>query len=359
MKSCPKSVRTLLAAFAAMGAIATISSGQSVTTAPVGAISTSVNASSDQKIGVTLLRPALYSGAVQSVASGTVTVSGTIASLGSQSKFVKFTTGALAGQWFALTSSSSSTVTVAENLATLGPVASDKFEVRPFWTLSTLLPNGGGLPVSADPFDPSSLVLVNDPQATGINIASSGSYFYHDGSSGFLSAGWYNGDGSLTAADGDVLSPEVHLTFRNGTSSVAKIVNVGDVPVSKVASTVVSRAAGDQDNLIYNPYPAAITLSTSGLSSNQVVKASSDVFNPEDQVLVFASGNTGINPPAAVSYFYHDGSSGFLGAGWYKNDGSLEGADSATIAHGAAIIIRKVASANSAVDWVPNVPYSL
>lgn len=359
MKSCPKSVRTLLAAFAAMGAIAATSFAQSVTTAPVGAVSVSVNASSDQKIGVTLLRPALYSGSVQSVASGTVTVAGTIASLGSQSKFVKFTTGSLAGQWFALTGSTTNTLTVAENLVSLGAVASDKFEVRPFWTLATLLPGGGGLPVSSDPFDPSSLVLVNDPQAVGINIPSSGSYFYHDGSSGFLSAGWYNGDGSLAAADTAVLSPEVHLTFRNGTSSVANIVNVGDVPTSRTANTVVSRSAGDQDNLIYNPYPAAITLSASGLASNQVVRPSSDVFNPGDQVLVFAAGNNGINPSASASYFYHDGTSGFLDAGWYKGDGSLESANTSTIAFGAAIVVRKVASVNSAVEWIPNLPYSL
>ena len=359
MKSCPKSVRTLLAAFAAVGAITTLSFAQSVTTAPVGAVSTSVNASSDQKIGVTLLRPALYSGAVQSVSSGTVTASGAVASLGSESKFLKFTTGALAGQWFVLTGSTASTLTVAENLATLGAVAADKFEVRPFWTLATLLPNGGGLPVSADPFDPTSLVLVNDPQSTGINLASSGSFFYHDGSSGFLSAGWYNGDGSLAEANTSVLSPEVHLTYRNGTASAVSIVNVGDVPVTKVANTIVSRAAGDQDNLVYNPYPASITLANSGLTSNQVVAASADVFNPGDQVLVYGPGNNGVNPAATLSYFYHDGSSGFLDAGWYKNDGSLEAANTDSIAFGAAIVVRKVASANAAVDWIPNLPYSL
>jgi len=349
----------LLSLIAAAGLSATSLFAQSVTTAPVGAMSITVNAGSDQKVGLPLIRPSLYAGKVASVSSGVVTTSSAVSGLGSDSKFIKFTSGNLAGQWFTVTASSASTISVAENLATLGAAANDTFEVRPFWTLASLLPNGGGLPVSADVFDPTSFVLLNDPTAAGINLSASAAYFYHDGSSGFLSAGWYNADGSFADANAVIVSPEVSLTYRNGSGTVAKVLNIGSVPSSKIANAVVSRVAGDQDNLVYNPYPANVTLANAGLNTSQAVRASADVFSPGDQVLVFDSASTGLNPSSSQSYFYHDGSSGFLGAGWYKGDGSFESADTVALAPGAAIVIRKVGGSSTEVNWNPSLPYTL
>jgi uncharacterized protein (TIGR02597 family) len=344
---------------AAAGLSATSLFAQSVATAPVGAVSITVKAGSDQKIGVPLLRPALFVGAVQSVASGSITSASTVPTLGSETKFVKFTTGALAGQWFTVVGATGSTISVSENLASLGVTALDKFEVRPFWTLATLLPNGGGLPVSTNVFDPVSFVLLNDPEAVGINLSAGSTFYYHDGSSGFLDAGWYNGDGSLTEANATIISPEVSLTYRNGAGADVNVLNIGDVPASKIATTVVANASGDQDNIIANPYPASITLASSGLASSNAVRASADVFNPGDQILIFSASSEGLNPSASQTYFYHDGTSGFLDAGWYKGDGTLESADTALISHGAALVIRKVGGTASTVNWAPNLPYTL
>ncbi len=348
----------LLSLIAAAGLSATSLFAQSVTTAPVGAVSITVNAGSDQKIGLPLVRPSLYAGKVASVASGVVTSGSAVSGLGTESNYIKFTSGALAGQWFAVTGSTSTTISVAENLATMGALANDTFEVRPFWTLASLLPSGGGLPVSTDIFNPTGLVLLNNPQATGINIAASGFYFYHDGSSEIIPAGWYNLD-DYSSADAVLVSPEVSLTYRNGSGTAAKILNIGAVPASKISNSVVSRSTGDQDNLVFNPYPASMTLANSGLVTSNAVKVSTDIFNPGDQVLFYSSGNTGQNPAASQFYFYHDGSSEILPAGWYKNDGSYEAADNDVIAHGAAIVIRKAAGTNSSVEWAPNLPYTL
>ncbi len=349
----------LLSLIAAAGLSATSLFAQSVTTAPVGAVSITVNAGSDQKIGLPLVRPSLYAGKVASVASGVVTSGSAVSGLGTESNYIKFTSGALAGQWFAVTGSTSTTISVAENLATLGALANDTFEVRPFWTLASLLPSGGGLPASSDVFDPTSFVLLNDPAAAGVNLSASAAYFYHDGSSGFLDAGWYNADGSFADANSAIVSPEVSLTYRNGSAAVSKVLNIGAVPSSKIANAVVSRVTGDQDNLVYNPYPANVTLANSGLNSSQAVRASADVFNPGDQVLVFDASSTGLNPSASQSFFYHDGSSGFLDAGWYKGDGSFEAADTIALAPGAAIVIRKVGGASTEVNWNPALPYTL
>jgi len=347
----------ILAASLVLGAAFTASSlsAQSVSTTPVGAVTTTVKANSDERAGIVLQRASLFTSKVSSVASGTITVSGTISSLGSQTKYVKFTSGAQLGQWFTLTASSSSTLTVAENLATLGVVANDTFEVRPFWTLATLLPAGGGLPVSTDPFSPASFVFFNDPSAVGINLSAPASYFYYAGDPDFP-AGWVNSDGYVPA-DNAIINPDVSIIFRNGTSQNKSFVTVGEVPAVKTGITVVAKAAASQDNVIYNPYPAPIVLKNAGFLSNNAVRPSSDPFSPTDQLFVYNVGATGVNGAAAKVYFYYAGDPDFP-AGWVDADGYVD-ASNATIPAGAAFILRKGSGSNSVVEWTPPLPYSL
>jgi uncharacterized protein (TIGR02597 family) len=353
MRTPLSSSRALLAAIAALGGFLGSSFAQSVTTAPVGAVTTSIGASSDKRLGVTLLRPSLYAGVVSGTPTTTLTSASAIPSLGSEVKFVRFTSGAAEGQWIQVVSSTSSTITLTESASALGAAAGDKFEVRPFWTLASFLPSGGGVPASPDVFAPRAFVLLNSSASTGINLAASALYFYHDGSQG--PAGWYSGDGNLTPSDSVILSPETSITIRNSTGQAASVVGVGDVPVTKVANTVISRVAGAQDNLVYNPYPAAITLSTSNLVSSGAVSPSPDVFAPVD--IVFVYNATGINAAPSASYFYHDGTQG--PAGWYSNDGNLTPADSLSIPDGAAITIRKRGGTATVAEWVPALPYTL
>lgn len=353
MRTPTRSVRALLAAFAALGALASLSIAQSVATTPVGAVTTSIGASTDKRLGVTLLRPSLYAASVSGSPSNVVVSSSEVPSLGSEVKYVRFLSGAAEGQWVQVTSSDSTSLTLSESAASLGVVDGDRFEVRPFWTLATLLPNGGGVPVSPDVFSPQAFVLLNSSDATGINLAASALYFYHDGTQG--PAGWYSADGNLTPSDSVVLSPETSLIIRNSTLQSTSVVNVGDVPASKVANTVISRVAGSQDNLIYNPYPANITLSAANLVTSGAIRPSPDVFSPVDLVLVYNA--TGINAAPSASYFYHDGTQG--PAGWYSNDGNLTPSDSLSIAAGAAVTIRKLGGTATIAEWVPELPYSL
>ena len=346
-----------LAASLVLGAAFAASSlsAQSVSTTPVGAVTTTVKANSDERAGIVLQRPSLYSSKVTSVAAGTITITGSIPSLGSATKYVKITSGVQAGQWFTLTGSTGTTLTVAENLATLGVVANVTFEVRPFWTLDALLPAGGGLPASADPFNPSSLVLFNNPIASGVNLPTSASYLYYAGDAD-NAAGWLNTDG-FTPAGSDVINPDVSFVIRNSTSQNKSFVTVGEVPAVKTAITVASKASAQQDNLIYNPYPAGITLAASNLLSSTAVKPSADPFNPTDVVLVYNVGSTGLNAPTGKQYFYYAGDADNP-AGWLDSDGFAD-ASSAVIPSGAAFIIRKGSGSNSVVDWIPSLPYNL
>lgn len=346
----------ILAASLVLGAAFTASSlsAQSVSTTPVGAVTTTVKAKSDERAGIVLQRPSLYTSKVSSVASGTITVSGTISSLGSETKYVKFTSGTQIGEWFTLTASSSTTLTVAENLATLGVVANDTFEVRPFWTLASLYPAGGGLPASTDFYDPSSFVFFNNPTAVGINLSTSGAYFYFVGDVD-NPAGWYDND-SLNLSNDTIINPDVSLVLRNGTAVNKSVVTVGEVPAVKNAITVVAKASALQDNVIYNPYPADLSLSTSGLVSSNAVKPSPDIYDPLDQVFVYAKSSTGLNPSTSKAYFYFVGDADFT-AGWYDGDLNLVSSDK--IPSGAAFIIRKAKGSNSVVSWIPPLPYTL
>ncbi len=350
-------VRALLAAFATLGAVITSSHAQSVTTAPVGAVSTTLTAGSERRLGVTLARPALYSSAVSAVTTNSVTVGSAIPSLSDGAKYVIFTSGTASGQWLQVSSISGSSLTLSGNPVSLGVVNGDKFEVRQFWTLNSLLPQGGGLPVTADPSSPSSLLLAYNPDATGTNIAASTTFFYYDDPGSNDQDGWYNFGTSEPAGD-VVVSPETFFTLRNLSAASASIVYVGDVPTTPIANLVLARSAGAQDNLVFNPYPSSITVANAGLVSSGAVRPTIDPSNPVDLVLVFSSSSTALNGPASTTLFYYDDPASNELDGWY-DFGTSEPANNFAISHGGAFLIRKSGGANQSSDWKPALPYTL
>lgn len=343
MKLLRSSLATLIAAGLSANAQTT------ATTDPVGFVSYTVNANSDQKVGVPMTQSSVFSGPATTVSGTAVTTSGVPALSGKNLLLV--TSGSSAGSWEEIASSTSTSVTLAAPIS--GFVDSNTFVIRPFWTLSNLFPNGGGVPVSPDPENPRGLVLLNDIAAVGINPASGASYLYHDGS--ILPAGWYE-DGSFADANDVVVSPESFITLRNLTASPANISFVGSVPVTTSAIDVVRRPGGQQDNLILNQFPTAVTLANSGLNSSGAVTASPDPENPVDTLLVYTLSNTGLNPASSASYLYHDGS--VLAAGWYE-DGTFADANDVSIPAGGAIVVRKGAGASQVTKFAPTVPYSL
>lgn len=326
---------------------------QSAVTDPVGFVSYTVNANSDQKIGVPMTQASVFSGAAATVSGANVTSSG-IPTLSGRN-FVLVTSGTASGAWEEIASGTSTSLTLAAQIP--GFAANDTFAIKPFWTLNTLLPGGGSVPVSPDVENPRGLVLLNDLAAVGINPASGASYFYTDGSGGLLPAGWY-ANGTFEAANDVVVSPETFITVRNLTSSSVTLSFVGSVPTTPSTIEVVARAAGQQDNLILNQFPAAVTLANSGLATSGAVRNSPDVENPVDLLLVYALSNTGLNPASSASYFYTDGSGGLLPAGWYVN-GTFEDANNVEIPAGGAIVIRKGAGSSSVTKFTPSLPYSL
>jgi uncharacterized protein (TIGR02597 family) len=348
MKIPRPSVLALLAAVSSVPAL----QAQTATTDPVGFVSYTVNANSDQKIGVPMTQGNVFSGVAGTVSGTTVSSTG-IPSL-SGKNLLLVTSGSASGSWEEVSSSTGTSVVLAAPIS--GFAANDSFVIRPFWTLSTLFPNGGAVPNSPDVENPRGLVLLNDLAAVGINPASGASYFYTDGSGGLLTAGWY-ANGTFEAANNVVISPESFITVRNLTASIVNVSFVGSVPVKTSTVEVVARAAGQQDNLILNQFPAAVRLADAGLVTSGAIRNSPDVENPVDLLLVYNQNSNGLNPASSASYFYTNGS-GLLPAGWYAN-GTFEAADNVQIPAGAAIVIRKGAGTSSVTKFTPALPYSL
>jgi uncharacterized protein (TIGR02597 family) len=334
---------------AALLAAAPFASAQNATTDPVGFVSYTVNAQSDQKIGVPMQQSSSFSGSASSVAGAVIQSTGMPSVTGDN--FLLVTSGLAVGQWEQISASSAGQVTLASPIS--GFQTNDTFIIKPFWTLSTLFPGGGAIPNSVDPENPVAVVLFNVPGATGINQATGASYLYHGG--GVLPAGWYDAN-TFELANNVTINPESFLTIRNSTGSPINVSFSGCVPTTKTALDVTSRSAGAQDNLIYNRFPTDVTLANSGLASSGAVAPSPDPENPTDTVLVYQTNSIGLNPASAAQYIYHGG--GVLPAGWYDAN-TFASADSVAIPAGGAFIIRKPAGANSVISWNPNLPYSL
>ncbi len=323
------------------------------TTAPVGFTSHKVKANSDQKLGVPMQQASVLQGQATTVSGTTVTAGGITALSGAM--FLVVTSGTADGKWEQIATSTAGSLTLAASIA--GFADGDSFSIKPFWTLGSLLPNGGGLPASPDVYDPVASLFLNNPAAVGVNIAPSDPYIYHDGSE--RTAGWYNAnDPDLGLADDTVVSPEIALMVRNSSPSEATLRFVGSVPVSEFSLDVVKRAAGPQDNLLYNKWPSDVTLGTSGLATSGAVEPSPDVYSPTDVVYILPTDNTGYNTAPSQAYLYHDGSE--RTAGWYDiNDPDAGVKDTVPIVAGSSLIVRKQAGADATISWNPAPPYSL
>jgi uncharacterized protein (TIGR02597 family) len=331
---------------------------QGVTTAPVGYVSFPLAANSDLKVGLPMQSSKSFSGAVSSVLAGDVTVGGTVSDLTTEPHFLLVTSdNGLQGNWYTITGATGSVISVAEDLALAGLTSTDTVCAVKFWTLDALFPGGGAVPASSNVFAPVAQVLLNDATATGINLTPASAYLYHDGAQG--PAGWYNAGNPAGGLAGDaVINPETFIIVRNNTVTAATIIMSGAVPASPIATSVLSRSAGQQDSLIFNPFPSAITLGASGLDTSTAVRASSNVFAPLDQVLLFDANSTGLNNTPISAYLYHDGAQG--PAGWYDAGNPAAGLqDAVEIPAGAPVLIRRAIGSDELVTWTPSLPYTL
>ena len=172
-----------------------------------------------------------------------------------------------------------------------------------------------------------------------------------------MAAGWFDVNNAFGGSVNDqILAPNTFITIRNQSGSDYNLIVAGSVPTVELSVGVVADPSSANDNLVYNPYPAAIELSLSSLAD--VVDVSTDPFTPLTEVVVYESFS-GLNPSPSANYAYHDGSSFIIGAGWFDVSNPFAGsADTVTIPQGGAFIIRKGAGTPSGY-WTASLPYTL
>ncbi len=334
----------------ASATLLTLSSLSAVSTDPVGYVTTTTPSGDDALIGLPLVQEKSLVGVAGSVSGAEFAVDATLeVDAYTNTHYVLATSGTNWGQWSEVVGTASDSVTTADELLAEG----DTFEIIPFWTLATAFPEGEGIGDSLDPFNPEATVKLNDLNAAGVNLSTAATYFYYPGPTP-VAAGWYQ-TGSFALSDDVRLSPETFLTIRNNSGSSLKTVVTGTVPTSIIGTVVVGVSDAAQDNQLVNPYPAEITLATSGLVD--VISPAADPFNPTDTIKIYDIENTlGQNLSTAATYFYYAGPSPV--AGWYQT-GSFASSNDVVIPAGGAFIVRKGAGDNEIVEWNPPVPYSL
>jgi len=324
------------------------------TTDPVGFVTLDVaggsNASpklSFKALGLT--RPVEYQGSAETAAGGTATVIDNEATSGygvtpsaSTPYYLEVTSGTGAGTTYDISGISGSTITLAQNLASVvaAPVT---FKIRKHWTLSDVFgaADTAGL-TSGDDASVSDQVL----------LYSSGSYtayYYQTAPAGAGGTGWRKSTDVFADASKTIIYPDDGVVLRRIQSGNLSVVLTGAV---KTGQTSVPITAGT--NVLSNVYAAAMTLSSCQIynaSTPSTSLVSGDDASTSDQVLLW-------NGSGYTAYYYQTAPAAAGGTGWRNATDVFTDAGNTPLPAGSAIIVKR--AFGGAFDWkIPQHPAAL
>lgn len=331
-----------VASFPAMAAFA-----DTVTSDISGYLKISAPATTDTPISPAFARDTIWRSTVSSVAGSAITVSGTpnwtagALAPGADTYYVRLTSGALKGHFLTITGNATGSVTVDNaglNLASLA--AGDTLEIAPYWTLGTLYPAGEAgtkFIASSSPLIRQTELLFFDASTTGINRATSATYYFYNGS-------WRKfGVDVTTSFNNTIIYPDSYFIQRNK-SAATTVVMSGRVMPAFISTILEGASSKQNDNYIALPYPVDVTLTRSALASSGF-SASPSPLNISDRLLLFDPSGTGYNRAPVATYYYYNN-------GWRKfgADVNVDYGSTITIPAGSGFIIRKAANAAS-TSW--------
>lgn len=293
---------------------------QAVETEPVGYVTTTVPANSDGIVSPALHRAPVFSGKIASVDDAdSVTLTGasfTTDQYAGGGYYLLVSSGDREGMWAVIDSNDADTTNLTFVTEDLGSQAGDKVlagdsvSIIPFWTPSTLIPDGSA--------PENTQLLVFSRNEPGINLSASGTYTYFDG------FGWYSGPTDFSDTP---IYPDESVIVRNVSGSPINVVQSGNVPMSAFRTVLSHVSTGvQQDIRLTSGLPSPITLSE---------LADPGAAGDGDQILIFDSAQTGQNKSASITATYFDG------FGWYSGPTDL---NTHTINPGEGFIYRKAAS---------------
>lgn len=324
-----------------------------------------LQANSDTLVSIPFVRPAAFTGTIQSVSNNVITVNGSpnwaanqfVYAAGSQTNTYYALIGASAsgpanpreGCIYPVTANGSGTVTLSLNGDTIGSIpANSQISLIPYWTLATLFP-AANANVSFTPTSSTRTfkteVLIPNYSASGINLSASQTYYFI--SSGG-NVGWRLFGDSATADHGnDVLAPDGYITIRNqnGAPTLPLVVS-GNVPMSKLTVPLATLSTGPQDNATAVIRPIDTSLNNCGLNpTDGSFVATTSTRSFKDQLFFYNNAQVGFNKSTSATYYY-------MNNGWRLFGDAVttdHGAD--LIPAGSAITIRKASGTGLSAFW--------
>jgi uncharacterized protein (TIGR02597 family) len=310
-----------------------------------GYVKISAPATTDTPIAPVLARSTIWRDTVASVSGSVITVSGSPAwtagalAPGTDTYYVRLTSGALKGHFFTITTNDSGSVTVDNAGLDLSTIAAaDTLEIAPYWTLGTLYPAGeaGTKFIASNSSDSPETELLFYGTSTGINRAPSASYYFYQGA-------WRKvGDATLASFDNTIVYPDTYFIQRNKASATT-VTLTGRVMPSFI-STILEGASTQNDNYVALAYPSDVTLARTGLATSGFT-ASTSPLKLADTLLLFNTAATGYSRAPLVTYYYYNG-------GWRKFGAPVttDFSNTVSIPAGTGFIVRKAANA-STTTW--------
>ena len=315
--------------------------GTEAVTNPVGVIQVTALGDSDTLISIPLKQPAVFNGVIGGLTADTLTAEGSprwAANEWAGSYYGFIRSGNVEGAYASIVSNTADTLTLDAGGSLLedGPALADSVSIHPFWTLSSLFPDGAGVHESPSAASRSSEIFI-PAIAEGINNAADATYYY-------LAGVWRKVGAALDADFGDtILYPDSYFILRNGIPSSTTVTFTGEVVMSGLSLPVVLGDTSEQDNPIGLQRPIEMTLNESGLSAT---------FEAGDTLLIWDNADPKQNRLAAdaVSYTWDGGK-------WIKDGVDVDVGDDAVFTPGLGFIVRKAAGGGlDEIDWsnLPN-----
>ena len=341
------------------GLLAHTSFGQNATTTPVGAMTISFPATTqltNTYISIPLTNAPIYSGAIQSFTSTTITFAGTPFTAGALAQagapyFVRLQTGTQAGRYLLVTTNTANTVTVdvtdnstqTTNLDASGfsVAANDQAQIIPGDTFASIFgDNTTGNPIWLT----GTSGLYTNADRVGIYNKSTSKFdvFYFNTTSSF----WRPTTGAATNVNNRVLYPDacIQITQPGGRSALTYPI-LGDVPTV----TPLTKTTGG-GSLLYSStrYPVDVKLSQLAIPNWKQV-AVGQLYVKGDRISIY-------NPTTSKMDVYYQK----VGGTWWKNGDNVNEQSNFVIPAGLGIVIIKTDPVSGVASFlnVP-LPYSL
>lgn len=224
-------------------------------------------------------------------------------------------------------STTSNSITLADNLDQILENNTTSFDVVPYWTLSTAFPAGAGLKSGTSATAADNLTVIEIPSGVAQ------SYFYNS-----TANQWRKG---ITDSSHVIIPPGSGILVTRKDASAVGITIAGQVPTGPVQADVVGgSSSAARLTYVANPFPlASKTLSLSGLYTGDASTgvAGGTSATTADNVTIYDPA-TGV----ANSYFYN------TSAGQWRK--GITDSSNVTIPEGAAIVISRKAN-RGAFEW--------